>query len=126
MIVVSDTSPINYLVLVEQIDRLRDLYRRVIIPSSVYEELQALARRITTTEVSVVIPIVVSEWQVFHEVSEVRRIQCLRRQFEIPDCLADRQLELMPEEQTGELSSVLVPLICDRQEVCILCEENAA
>jgi predicted nucleic acid-binding protein len=43
MIVVSDTSPINYLVLVEQIDRLHDLYHRVIIPSSVYEELQAPA-----------------------------------------------------------------------------------
>ena len=41
MIVVSDTSPINYLVLVEQIDRLYDLYRRVIIPSSVHRELQA-------------------------------------------------------------------------------------
>jgi predicted nucleic acid-binding protein len=43
MIVVSDTSPINYLVLVEQIDRLYDLYNRVIVPSSVYEELQAPA-----------------------------------------------------------------------------------
>jgi predicted nucleic acid-binding protein len=41
MIVVSDTSPINYLVLVEQIDRLYDLYRRVIIPTSVRDELQA-------------------------------------------------------------------------------------
>ena len=41
MIVVSDTSPINYLVLVEQIDRLYDLYRRVVIPSSVHRELQA-------------------------------------------------------------------------------------
>lgn len=41
MIVVSDTSPINYLVLVEQIDRLYDLYRRVIIPASVRDELQA-------------------------------------------------------------------------------------
>lgn len=38
MIVVSDTSPINYLVLVDQIDRLHDLYQRVIIPPSVMEE----------------------------------------------------------------------------------------
>ena len=41
MIVVSDTSPINYLVLVGQIDRLHDLYRNVIIPPSVMEELRA-------------------------------------------------------------------------------------
>jgi len=41
MIVVSDTSPINYLVLVDQVDRLYDLYRRVIVPPSVMEELRA-------------------------------------------------------------------------------------
>lgn len=41
MIVVSDTSPINYLILIEQIDRLYDLYRRVVVPPSVYRELQA-------------------------------------------------------------------------------------
>ncbi|GMR23889.1 MAG: hypothetical protein BMS9Abin37_2365 [Acidobacteriota bacterium] len=41
MIVVSDTSPINYLILIEQIDRVYDLYRRVVVPSSVHRELQA-------------------------------------------------------------------------------------
>lgn len=41
MIIVSDTSPINYLILIGQIDRLYDLYRRVIVPSSVLRELQA-------------------------------------------------------------------------------------
>ena len=40
--VVSDTSPINYLVLVGQIDVLPTLYGRVLIPQSVYEELDAL------------------------------------------------------------------------------------
>jgi predicted nucleic acid-binding protein len=43
MIIVSDTSPINYLILIEQIDRLYDLYRRVVAPPSVYQELQARA-----------------------------------------------------------------------------------
>ena len=41
MMVVSNTSPLNYLVLIEQIDVLPRLYDRVIIPSSVFEELRA-------------------------------------------------------------------------------------
>ena len=40
MLVVSDTSPLNYLVLIQQAILLPALYGRVIIPSAVYEELQ--------------------------------------------------------------------------------------
>jgi predicted nucleic acid-binding protein len=32
MVVVADTSPINYLVLIEQIDLLTRLYTRILIP----------------------------------------------------------------------------------------------
>ncbi len=39
--VVSNTSPLNYLILIEEVDVLPRLYRRVIIPQSVCEELQA-------------------------------------------------------------------------------------
>ncbi len=39
--VVSDTSPLNYLILIEQINLLPQLYSRVLIPASVYEELNA-------------------------------------------------------------------------------------
>ncbi len=39
--VVSDTSPLNYLVLIGQINILPTLYGRVLIPTSVYEELGA-------------------------------------------------------------------------------------
>jgi predicted nucleic acid-binding protein len=39
--VVSDTSPLNYLILIGQINILPTLYGRVIIPQSVYEELGA-------------------------------------------------------------------------------------
>jgi predicted nucleic acid-binding protein len=39
--VVSDTSPLNYLILIGQIDILPKLYRRMIIPQSVYDELNA-------------------------------------------------------------------------------------
>ena len=39
--VVADTSPLNYLVLIHQINLLPDLYGRVLIPESVLEELSA-------------------------------------------------------------------------------------
>jgi len=40
--VVSDTSPLNYLVLIEQINLLPQLFGRVLIPQSVLEELNAI------------------------------------------------------------------------------------
>ena len=39
MIVVADTSPLNYLILIDQIDLLRTLYGQVFIPPAVVEEL---------------------------------------------------------------------------------------
>ncbi len=39
--VVADTSPLNYLVLINQIDLLPQLYDRVLIPESVLAELSA-------------------------------------------------------------------------------------
>lgn len=40
MIVIADTTPLNYLVLIDQSDLLPRLYGRVLIPQAVYEELQ--------------------------------------------------------------------------------------
>lgn len=40
--IVADTSPLNYLVLIHQINLLRDLYGQVLIPESVLEELSAI------------------------------------------------------------------------------------
>jgi predicted nucleic acid-binding protein len=40
MIVISDTSPINYLVLIDEIDLLPTLFGEVIIPQAVLSELQ--------------------------------------------------------------------------------------
>ena len=40
--VVADTSPLNYLVLIHQINLLPELYNRVLIPESVLEELSAI------------------------------------------------------------------------------------
>jgi len=39
MIVVADTSPINYLILIDQIHLLPQLYGRVLVPPSVWREL---------------------------------------------------------------------------------------
>jgi predicted nucleic acid-binding protein len=40
VIIISDTAPLNYLVLIEHQDVLLDLFGRVIIPQGVFEELQ--------------------------------------------------------------------------------------
>ncbi len=42
MIVVADTSPLNYLVLIGEIQLLPTLYERVLIPEEVHRELQRL------------------------------------------------------------------------------------
>jgi predicted nucleic acid-binding protein len=39
MIVIADTSPLNYLILISEAAVLRDLYGRVVIPAAVREEL---------------------------------------------------------------------------------------
>jgi len=41
MIVVSDTTPLNYLILIEQVEILRVLYHEVVIPPAVLIEMQA-------------------------------------------------------------------------------------
>jgi predicted nucleic acid-binding protein len=40
MVVVADTSPINYLVLIDQIGILPRLYTRILIPPAVFDELK--------------------------------------------------------------------------------------
>lgn len=40
-VVVADTSPINYLVLIDCVDVLRQLYARIVIPKEVLDELTA-------------------------------------------------------------------------------------
>jgi predicted nucleic acid-binding protein len=41
MIVIADTTPINYLILIGEIDVLAALYGHVVIPAAVYEELRS-------------------------------------------------------------------------------------
>lgn len=39
MIVVADTTPLNYLILIDQIDILEALYGRILVPHAVQEEM---------------------------------------------------------------------------------------
>lgn len=39
MIIVSDTSPINYLILIGHINLLPELFQEIVIPQAVYQEL---------------------------------------------------------------------------------------
>ena len=43
MIVIADTSPINYLLLIDQIDLLPRLFQKIIIPEVVRDEMIAPA-----------------------------------------------------------------------------------
>jgi predicted nucleic acid-binding protein len=40
MIVVADTGPLNYLILIEEVDVLEKLFGRVLVPQAVFQELQ--------------------------------------------------------------------------------------
>lgn len=40
MIIVSDTTPLNYLILIDQVHVLHELYDSVLIPQSVFDEMQ--------------------------------------------------------------------------------------
>jgi predicted nucleic acid-binding protein len=50
MIVVADSSPLHYLILLEQADLLRRLYEEVLIPNAVAAELRASASPATVSE----------------------------------------------------------------------------
>jgi len=75
MLIVSNTSPINYLVLIEAIDILPKLHERVAIPTAVWEELRAPAT-----------PSAVRQWI-----------------DDPPDWLEIRHPKLSPEDRLGHL-----------------------
>jgi len=45
MIIVSNTSPINYLILIGYINLLPELFQQIIIPQAVYRELSDASER---------------------------------------------------------------------------------
>ncbi len=40
MIVITDTTPVNYLVLIDQVHILKELYGRLVLPRAVHEEMR--------------------------------------------------------------------------------------
>jgi predicted nucleic acid-binding protein len=50
VIVVADTTPLNYLILIQQIDILRVLYGRVVVPAAVLAEMRAEAAPVAVRE----------------------------------------------------------------------------
>jgi predicted nucleic acid-binding protein len=90
-VVVADTSPINYLVLIESIDLLRRLYRRVVIPEEVLRELSAPGT-----------PAAVAAWiQARPEWIEVRPAQAV----------SEMAVEIQRNElEAGELAAISIAL----------------
>ncbi len=64
MIVVADTSPLNYLILIKQPDVLRRLYGRIVVPRGVVAELLAAGSPAPVREWATEPP----EWFEIHEV----------------------------------------------------------
>ncbi len=50
MIVVADTTPLNYLTLIQQIDILRVLYGKVVVPAAALAEMRAEAAPVAVRE----------------------------------------------------------------------------
>lgn len=66
MIVIADTSPLCYLVLIEQIRLLPELFSQILIPEGVYTELMAEGAPIPLREWAAVPP----EWLQIHAVQD--------------------------------------------------------
>lgn len=58
--------------------------------------------------------------------SQVFRIEHIRHELEIANCLTDRQLKLMPVKEPCELAPRLLPLARRGEQDRILTEEDAA
>ncbi len=77
MIIVSDTSPINNLAAINQLDLLRQLYTTVIIPETVYQEL-------TETEITVAgaTEVQTLDWIQTRQVSNRTLVEILRNELD--------------------------------------------
>ena len=100
MVVVADTSPINYLVLIGKIALLRQLYQRIVIPDEVFSEL-----------IDEGAPPVVREWATQHNTwIEIRKSPS-------PDAA-------LMDLDAGEASAIALAAI--ETDVLLLIDESAA
>lgn len=67
MIVVSDTSPINYLVLIDEIELLPKLFGQIVIPTAVVSELQNAGTPAKVRDWTTLLP----EWMKIHKPANI-------------------------------------------------------
>lgn len=100
MLLVADTSPLNYLVLIGYIDILPQLHQKVLIPSAVRRELLSLSAPISVREWAVALP----DW-----VEEIDPS---------PEYLNDPQLAALHDGERAALA-----LAASRQPIFLLMDE---
>ncbi len=83
MIVVSDTSPILNLARIGRLQLLPSLYRQVLIPSAVYEELTA-----SKGDLSPSIDLASESWLIVASAKDQKRVQELREDLDIGEAEA--------------------------------------
>jgi len=107
MIVVSDTSPLNYLILVEQADLLQILFGNIIIPQIVFDELRGKSALLPVVEWTQSLPVWIEIKQT-HLIANPsldildkgeREAILLAQEFSPPICfwsMTDRLVKLLP------------------------------
>ena len=77
MIIVSNTSPLNNLAAINQLDLLRELYSTIMIPEGVYQELMAVE-----TPIHVSNQIKKTQWIKVEKVASLTQIALLQQQLD--------------------------------------------
>jgi predicted nucleic acid-binding protein len=77
MIIVSNTSPLNNLAAIDQLDLLRELYSTIMIPEGVYQELMAVE-----TPIHVSTQIQTTQWIKVEKVASLTQIALLQQQLD--------------------------------------------
>ncbi len=77
MIIVSNTSPLNNLAAIDQLDLLRELYSTIMIPEGVYQELMAVE-----TPLHVSTQIQTTQWIKVEKVASLTQIALLQQQLD--------------------------------------------
>ena len=105
MIVIADTTPLNYLVLIDQSNLLPRLYGRVLIPSAVYQELQAEGA-----------PASVRDWAARRNLTVIGTLRVLEDAAQLGLIDLPHALQRL-QQTTSRASAKLLQAMLDRNEV---------
>jgi predicted nucleic acid-binding protein len=103
-VVVSDSSPLNYLALLSDFDLLRQIYKTLVIPPAVYREV---VERGAAYPVAKVVRAALGEWISVAEAPDTTRVDNLRREYRLD--LGESEAILVAE------SLGKVPLLMDER-----------